>query len=279
MPHTRITAEAAEHLLALDVPLTVLDARDPQAFARDRLDGAQLITRDSLTTLLLQSPKDRPVLIYCYHGNASQTYAAMFADFRFEQVFDLIGGWAAWEQHLAAPAPASPPSMSEWLRARGYRGDAIDETIGNRTTPLMQAAREGDAAAVQALLQAGANLHAENADGNQALWLACFAESPQPLDLLIDSGARVDHQNHHGSSCLMYAASSGKVEVARRLLKAGASVALRSLDDYTALDMASTLECLRLLREAERRALERMPHAVASSPPEGAHPAGVSSKR
>ena len=167
--------------------------------------------------------------------------------------------------------------MSEWLRARGYRGDAVDEAIGNLTTPLMQAAREGDAAAVQALLEAGANLHAENADGNQALWLACFAESPETLDRLIDAGAQVDHQNHNGSSCLMYAASSGRVEVARRLLKAGASIALRSLDDYTALDMASTLECLRLLREAERRALERMPRVLEERMPESAGPADRSS--
>ena len=261
MPHTRITAAATERLLELDVPITVLDARDPQAYARDRLDGAQLITRDNLNALLLQSPKDQPVLIYCYHGNASQTYAAMFADFRFEQVFDLIGGWAAWEQHLAAPAPEGT-ALTPWLQARGYRGDSLDETIGNLTTPLMQAAREGDAEATRALIQAGANLHAENADGNQALWLACFAESTATLDLLIEAGAKVNHQNHNGSSCLMYAASSGRVEVARRLLKAGADITLRSLDDYTALDMASTIECLRLLREAERRALASRPAAL-----------------
>jgi rhodanese-related sulfurtransferase len=34
-------------------------------------------------------------LIYCYHGNASQNWAQMFADFGFTDVCDLIGGHAA----------------------------------------------------------------------------------------------------------------------------------------------------------------------------------------
>ncbi|EQD45020.1 ankyrin [mine drainage metagenome] len=36
--------------------------------------------------------------------------------------------------------------------------------------------------------------------------------------------------------------------VVKKLLEAGASVDLMNLDDFTALDMASSLECLNLLR-------------------------------
>jgi ankyrin repeat protein len=51
----------------------------------------------------------------------------------------------------------------------------------------------------------------------------------------------------------MYAASSGKPAIVRRLLELGANPALQSQDDFTALDMAASLECLRLLRAATPR--------------------------
>ena len=48
----------------------------------------------------------------------------------------------------------------------------------------------------------------------------------------------------------MYAASSSKAAVTARLLAAGANTRIKTLDDYTALDMAATLDCLTLLRNS-----------------------------
>ena len=112
----------------------------------------------------------------------------------------------------------------------------------------MLASREGEAAIVAELIQAGARIDAKNTDGNQALWLACAGENVEVLDLLIAAGAAIDHQNDNGATCLMYAASSGKAAVTARLLTAGADTRIKTLDDYTALDMAATLDCLTLLR-------------------------------
>lgn len=267
MPTSRLNAVALDALLQAGTPLSLPDARDPQAYAQGHLDGALRLDRDSLDGLLLSLPKARPVLIYCHHGHASQVYAGMFRDFRFTQVQDLIGGWAAWQQHRACGAPvpdADPPgpalprgpaALVDWMRTRGYGGEDLEERLGKRTTPLMQAAREGEVQALEQLIAAGADVNATNADGNTALWLACFAERLDALDRLIEAGAQVDHANDNEATCLMFASSTGKVEIVRRLLRAGADLTLRTLDDDTALDMASTLDCLRLLREAERRAL------------------------
>ena len=50
--------------------------------------------------------------------------------------------------------------------------------VANPMTPLMKAAREGNAAAVAELIDAGEDINARNADGNNALWLAwCRFES------------------------------------------------------------------------------------------------------
>ena len=46
--------------------------------------------------------KEAPLLIYCYHGNASKTYAQMFADFHFTRVFSIDGGYPALEMAFSA---------------------------------------------------------------------------------------------------------------------------------------------------------------------------------
>jgi thiosulfate/3-mercaptopyruvate sulfurtransferase len=48
----------------------------------------------------------------------------------------------------------------------------------------------------------------------------------------------------------MYAASAGKAAIAERLLAKGADTGLETLDGFTALDLAATVECLALLRRA-----------------------------
>ena len=41
------------------------------------------------------------MLIYCYKGNASKTYAQMFCDFRFRNVFSVDGGYQPLAEALA----------------------------------------------------------------------------------------------------------------------------------------------------------------------------------
>jgi thiosulfate/3-mercaptopyruvate sulfurtransferase len=52
----------------------------------------------------------------------------------------------------------------------------------------------------------------------------------------------------------MYAASCGKVGIVAVLLEAGADPRLRNQDDFAAVELASTWDCLTLLRGAVRHA-------------------------
>ncbi len=140
------------------------------------------------------------------------------------------------------------PTLEEWLDAEGYKHGIDSAPNQSGLTPLMQAARKGEAAIVASLLEANVDVHATNADGNNALWLACYAESLGIISLLLEAGISLNHQNRSGATCLMFAASSGKDRVVAELLRQGAQRALRTFDDFSALDMASTEECLRLLR-------------------------------
>jgi thiosulfate/3-mercaptopyruvate sulfurtransferase len=85
--------------------------------------------------------------------------------------------------------------------------------------------------------------------------MACVGESLEAMDLLIRAGIGLDHQNDNGATCLMYAASTGKHAVVEALLAADANPQLETLDGFSALDMAATIECLRLLRRVEKKML------------------------
>jgi len=74
----------------------LLDARDAQSHARNGWPGSVRLSRDNQDDLLLHTDRKRPVLIYCDHGDASEAWAQMFADFGFTDVCDLIGGHADW---------------------------------------------------------------------------------------------------------------------------------------------------------------------------------------
>lgn len=145
-----------------------------------------------------------------------------------------------------------PPALAAWLSAEGFDATQPDAPSQHGNTPLMHAAWRGATEALDALLTLGVRRDAVNGDGNNALWLACVNAAPGPIRQLVAAGVPLDHANLTGATALMYAASSGKTEVVQTLLSLGANPHLRTQDDFSALDMAANLDCLRLLRAATR---------------------------
>lgn len=231
----------------------ILDAREARHHERGHLPGSVRLDGRNHEPLLMSESRSRPVLIYCYHGNASQTYADMFVDFGFRQVCDLIGGWEAWQQSGVGAETGrhtAPAALQAWLQAHGFADMHTPGAHGN--TALMEAAWRGEATIVEALLAQGVDRRASNGDGNNALWLACVSNDPALVITLAQAGVPVDHVNATGATSLMYAASSSKPDIVRVLLALGADPLIQTQDDFTALDMAGNLECLQLLRAATR---------------------------
>jgi rhodanese-related sulfurtransferase len=269
----RLSPAQAVAWLAAHPDALLLDARDAAHHAAGHVEGSVRLDGRNHERLLLREAKARPVLIYCYHGNASQTWASMFVDFGFGTVADIVGGWTAMElfdqQHPGLPlgsatsasasasAPTSrsvPPALADWLRAEGFDATRPDQPGQHGNTPLMHAAWRGHTDMVNALLALGVPLEAVNSDGNNALWLACVNGEPALIRSLVAAGVPVDHANLVEATALMYGASSGKHQVVATLLDLGANPHLVSQDDWSALDMAASIECLQLLRAATRRA-------------------------
>lgn len=143
--------------------------------------------------------------------------------------------------------------LSWWLGRHGFVERDLSQTIARQTTALMHAARYGASEIARKLLSFGAPINARNADGNNALWFACFSRSLVIIDMLVAAGVDLDNQNDEGVTCLMYAASAGFADVVERLLAHNADPSLRSRDDFDALGVASNVTCLRLLDQRARR--------------------------
>ena len=268
----RLSPAQAATWLAAHPDALLLDARDAGHHAAGHVEGSVRLDGRNHERLLMREAKSRPVLIYCYHGNASQTWASMFIDFGFSTVADIVGGWTAMElfdeKHPGLPlgsatsasASASaptrrsvPPALADWLRAEGFDATRPNQPGQHGNTPLMHAAWRGSVEAVNALLAFGVQLDCVNHDGNNALWLACVNGEPKLIGTLVAAGVPIDHANLVQATALMYGASSGKHVVVATLLDLGANVHLVSQDDFSALDMAASVECLQLLRAATRR--------------------------
>ncbi len=252
-PFRRIDVAEAEGLLERSDPL-VLDARDAGSFEKSHVDGAQRISSANLSAVVDETAKARPILIYCYHGNASREYAQIFSDFGFPEVYSLDGGYEAWCSRPSASGSSTlDAALQQWLAAQQFPAGEINAVIANATTPLMKASHIGDAEVVRSLISVGADVNARNADGNNALWLACVGSHLDIVDMLVETGIDIDNRNDNGATPLMYAASSGKAAVVERLLAKGADVTAETLDGFSALDLAGTIECLALLRPKRHR--------------------------
>lgn len=89
------------------------------------------------------------------------------------------------------------------------------------------AVRRGDADAVGALLQRGAEVDARDGYGQTALMLAAQAGRQRVVEVLLAHSPRLDVTAKFGLSALMLAVVAGHVEIARQLARAGADLTLK----------------------------------------------------
>jgi ankyrin repeat protein len=160
--------------------------------------------------------------------------------------------------------------------------DGGDTTLGAGTTPLLRAARSGDAAAMRLLLAAGADPKLATREGNNALMLAAGigyrdknttgteAEALEALKVAIATGLDINQANTRGEISLHGAASRGADTIVQFLVDRGARLNEKTKQGLTPLDYAygrnvtaqlpvprdSTVELVRKLGGAEGKDLK-----------------------
>ena len=119
------------------------------------------------------------------------------------------------------------PTLAAFLAEHAFPSDDLSAPQADgRFTPLMRAAKLGRLDIVDELLALGVDIEVVNADGCNALWLACYSGSHEIIERLIAAGISIDRQNGNG-----------------------ANASLKNFDDFSALDLAASVACLKLLRE------------------------------
>ena len=77
-------------------PLTLVDVRFPGEWAQGAIPGAVHIPLDQLEERLAEIPRGGRVAVYCQSGLRSSTAASLLEGAGFDDVVDLIGGYATW---------------------------------------------------------------------------------------------------------------------------------------------------------------------------------------
>ena len=102
-PVQSFDAEQARKYMA-DHPLeayTVLDVRQPVEYESGHIPGAKLIPLPDLTDRLAEIDPHKPAIVYCAVGGRSRVAAQMLSGKGFETVFNLSGGFKAWQRKSA----------------------------------------------------------------------------------------------------------------------------------------------------------------------------------
>ena len=164
---------------------------------------------------------------------------------RVDMVFLLIAATASLNVkndddkaplHLAADG-GHAAIVTELIAAGAYWGDAAcgsEEIVNpaNAAPPclnlLRQAVTRGDFSAVRALLAAGADVDARDANNNTALHLAADTGRDVMVSLLIQATASLNVQNNDGDTPLHLSAEAGHVTVVSLLIQATASLNVKN---------------------------------------------------
>ncbi|PIK41489.1 putative histone-lysine N-methyltransferase EHMT1, partial [Apostichopus japonicus] len=109
----------------------------------------------------------------------------------------------------------------------------------NRETPVHAAAAKGHLDIVCMLVQAGANIDAEDEDHRTPLHLAVDKEQFECVKFLCRHGARPDHKDNGGWTPIIWAADNKNNDMVSFLLSYGADPTLRDKEQNIALHWAA----------------------------------------
>lgn len=95
MSYRRISIDEAKALID-GGGVTIGDVRDPDSFSAAHIENAVHLAHETMDEFLAIADKDKPLLLYCFHGNSSQGAANYFSELGFKEIYSMDGGYEAW---------------------------------------------------------------------------------------------------------------------------------------------------------------------------------------
>ncbi len=91
----RLTASEAKTLIDGE-GANLVDIRDEQSFLQSHIENAVHLDNTSLQAFIETADPDKPLVVYCYHGNSSLSAAQFLYEKGFEDVYSMDGGFEVW---------------------------------------------------------------------------------------------------------------------------------------------------------------------------------------
>jgi ankyrin repeat protein len=163
----------------------------------------------------------------------------------------LSGGW--WYQHGQHALPLDKntvqPQKSQATTSTASLSAPASPQLREIDSNLITAARTGSSETVQALIDQGANVNAQDDTGQTALMAAASRGATGTVQLLLNKGASVNAKDSTGKTALLWATSGSPgrfgliqtlTDTAQVLLTAGADATVSDAEGKTALMWAAT---------------------------------------
>ena len=96
---------------AADGPL-IVDVREPDEFASERITGVALLPISSFAARHAELPRDRPLLMICRSGSRSAAATGYLLQNGWTDVRNVSGGMLAW-QAAGLPTRSGTPDAGE----------------------------------------------------------------------------------------------------------------------------------------------------------------------
>ena len=93
-------------------PPLIVDVREPDEFARERVEGAALVPISQFVARHGELPKDRPLYMLCHSGSRSQSATMYLLQAGWTDVKNVTGGISAWMQ-AGLPVRKGTPEPGE----------------------------------------------------------------------------------------------------------------------------------------------------------------------
>jgi thiosulfate sulfurtransferase len=80
-----------------DDRIKIIDIRDGLSYDNGHIEHAIQLNSSNADNFINNTPIDTPIIIYCYHGNSSQSAGQFLAEQGFKEVYSLDGGYELWK--------------------------------------------------------------------------------------------------------------------------------------------------------------------------------------
>ena len=98
--YKRISIDDAKSLIDAD-KVTLADIRDEDSFKQSHINGAVHLHNSNVQDFLATADPDKPLIVYCYHGNSSLSAAQFLIEKGFDDVYSMDGGYEQWRSKFA----------------------------------------------------------------------------------------------------------------------------------------------------------------------------------